>query len=118
MPQTIVVVDDEPGFCETVKDILEHEGYAVKTAFDGRSGLDLLRALDTTPCLLILDLSMPVLDGAAVYAEIQADPALSPIRIVIATSDPSRAPSGADVMRKPLSLDRLIDTVKACCGNA
>jgi CheY-like chemotaxis protein len=116
--KTIVIVDDEPGFCDTVKEVLEDEGYTVEIAKDGRSGLDLLRRLTVTPCLLLLDLFMPVLDGNAVYREIQADPALSPIRVVVATSDPSYAPRGVDVLAKPLSLDRLIATVRVCCGAA
>ena len=116
--KTIVVVDDEPGFCDTVKDVLEDEGYRVEIARDGRAGLDLLRELQVVPCMLLLDLIMPVLDGNALYREIQSDPSLAAIRVVVATSDPSRAPRGVAVLAKPLSLDRLIDTVRACCGEA
>ena len=112
----IVVVDDEPGFCETVKDLLEDEGYAVETAMDGRAGLELLRRLSARPCLLLLDLSMPILDGGAVYREVQADPQLARIPVVIATSDPARAPSGARVLAKPLTVERLLEVVRGSCG--
>ncbi len=115
--RTIVVMDDEPGFCETVKDLLEDEGYAVEIATDGRSGLELLRRLPAAPCLLVLDLVMPVLDGAEVYREIRADPRLAPIQVVIATSDPARAPSGAAVLPKPLTVERLLQTVRGACGD-
>ncbi|HEX3766521.1 MAG TPA: response regulator [Kofleriaceae bacterium] len=111
----VVVLDDEPGFCETVKDALEDEGYAVETAMDGRSGLALLRGLDARPCLLLLDLIMPVLDGNAVYRELQSDPALASIRVVVATSDPTYAPRGVEVLAKPLSLTRLLGLVRSCC---
>jgi CheY-like chemotaxis protein len=114
--KTVVVVDDEPGFCETVKDLLEDEGYAVEIATDGKAGLELLRRLPEAPCLLVLDLVMPVLDGAEVYREIQADPRLAPIRVVIATSDPARAPSGATVLPKPLTVERLLEAVHGACG--
>jgi CheY-like chemotaxis protein len=116
--KTIVVVDDEPGFCETVKDLLEDEGYAVEIAMDGKAGLDLLRRLPRRPCLLVLDLIMPILDGSAVYRELQADPQLAPIPVVIATSDPSRAPTGARVMAKPLTIERLLAVVQSSCGAA
>lgn len=116
--KTIVVVDDEPGFCETVKDLLEDEGYAVEIAMDGRAGLDLLRRLPAPPCLLLLDLIMPILDGSAVYRELLADPRLAPIRVVFATSDPGRAPSGALVMAKPLTIDRLLQAVRGSCGES
>lgn len=112
----IVVVDDEPGFCETVKDLLEDEGYAVEIAADGRAGLELLRRLPERPCLLLLDLTMPILDGNEVYRELQADPRLAPIRVVIATSDPARAPSGATVLAKPMTIERLLEAVHASCG--
>lgn len=114
----IVVVDDEPGYCETIKDLLEDEGYAVEIAADGEAGLELLRRLPTRPCLLLLDLIMPKLDGTAVYREIQADPRLAPITVVIATSDPARAPSGVTVMPKPVSIDRLLEAVRCSCGEA
>lgn len=116
--KTIVVVDDEPGVCDTIKEALEEEGYAVEIAQDGRAGLALLRGLSELPCLLLLDIIMPVLDGNAVYREIKADPALAPISVVVATSDPSRAPLGVPVLAKPLSLGRLLDTVRAYCGDA
>lgn len=116
--KTIVVVDDEPGYCETIKDLLEDEGYAVETAADGRAGLDLLRRLPARPCLLLLDLSMPLLDGGTVYREMQADPRLAPIPVVIATSDPTRAPSGVRVMPKPLTVERLLQAVRGSCGKA
>ena len=114
--KSVVVVDDEPGFCETVKEILEEEGFEVDVASDGRAALGLLRARATLPCIVILDLAMPVMDGNAVYQEMQRDPALSTIPIVIATSDPSRAPKGAEVMAKPLSIARLLQTVRGRCG--
>jgi CheY-like chemotaxis protein len=116
--KTIVIVDDEPGFCDTVKEVLEDEGYAVETAGDGQAGLDLLRRLPEMPCLLLLDLAMPVLDGADMYRQLLADPSLASITVVIATSDPSRAPAGLPVLAKPISLAQLIDTVRAHCGPA
>ncbi len=116
--KTIVVVDDEPGFCETVKDLLEDEGYAVEIAADGKAGLELLRRLPAPPCLLVLDLLMPVLGGDEVYRAVRADPRLAPIQIVIATSDPARAPPGAAVLPKPLTVDQLLQTVRGACGEA
>lgn len=72
----VLVVDDEPGFCDTVKDVLEEEGYAVAVASDGRAGLELLRAAPAAAALVILDLVMPLLDGLEVYRAMRADPEL------------------------------------------
>jgi two-component system response regulator MprA len=110
--ETIVVVDDEETICETLKDVFEEEGYAVEVAMDGVAALELLRHLSVKPRMVILDLLMPRLDGNGVYAEMKADPTLADINVVISTSDPSRAPSGVFIMKKPVDLDLLLDTVR------
>jgi CheY-like chemotaxis protein len=109
---TIVVVDDEEVICETLKDVLEEEGYSVEVAADGVEALALLRSLAVPPRMIILDLLMPRLDGNEVLRALRSDPALADIPVVISTSDPSRAPSGVLIMRKPVDLDMLLDTVR------
>ncbi|HWO21256.1 MAG TPA: response regulator [Kofleriaceae bacterium] len=116
LERTIVVADDEPGYCESIKDLLEDEGYRVEIAADGQAALEILRRLPGQPCLLLLDLIMPILDGGDVYREVKADPRLAPIPVVIATSDPTRAPTGAMVMRKPVKLERLLEVVRRACS--
>jgi CheY-like chemotaxis protein len=110
--KTIVVVDDEETICETLKDVFEEEGYAVEVANNGVDALALLRAMKPKPGMVILDLLMPRMDGNAVYAAMKADPTLVDIPVVISTSDPSHAPSGVLIMRKPVDLDLLLDTVR------
>jgi CheY-like chemotaxis protein len=109
---TIVIVDDEETICETLKDVLEEEGYSVEVAADGVDALALLRGMPAPPRMIILDLLMPRMDGNAVLLALRADPALADIPVVISTSDPSRAPSGVLIMRKPVDLDMLLDTVR------
>jgi CheY-like chemotaxis protein len=109
---TIVVVDDEETICETLKDVLEEEGYSVEIAVDGVEALTLLRTMSVVPRMIILDLLMPRMDGNAVLTSLKADPALADIPVVVSTSDPSRAPSGVLIMRKPVDLDMLLDTVR------
>jgi CheY-like chemotaxis protein len=109
---TIVVVDDEETICETLKDVLEEEGYEVEIAGDGVDALALLRRLTVVPRMVILDLLMPRMDGNTVFSTMKADPTLADIPVVISTSDPSRAPSGVLIMKKPVDLDVLLDTVR------
>ena len=109
---TIVIVDDEEAICETLKDVFEEEGYSVEVATNGLDALSLIRAMPVKPGMVILDLLMPRMDGNAVYAAMKADPSLIDIPVVISTSDPSRAPSGVLIMRKPVDLDLLLDTVR------
>jgi len=108
----VVVVDDEEGICETLRDVFEEEGYDVECAMDGVAALELLRDMAIKPHVVILDLLMPRLDGNSVYATMQEDPTLADIPVIISTSDPSRAPSGVLIMKKPVDLDLLLDTVR------
>ena len=112
----IVVVDDEPGMCETFQDLFEDEGYDVRVALDGREALDLLRALSEQPCIVITDILMPVMDGPALYRAAKADPRLAGIPFVFTTTEPSRAPAGELIMMKPLNFEVLLDIVRKCCG--
>lgn len=109
-PATVVVVDDEQEIRETLADVLEDEGFQVLSAGDGRQALALLREAER-PCVVILDIIMPVMSGNEVYAVMQADPALAGIPVIVSTSDPSRAPSGVLLMKKPINLDRLLNAV-------
>ena len=108
----IVVVDDEEAICETLKDVFEEEGYSVEVALNGIEALTLIRGMPEKPGMVILDLLMPRMDGNAVYAAMKSDPTLIDIPVVISTSDPSRAPSGVLIMKKPVDLDVLLDTVR------
>ncbi len=73
MPK-ILVVDDEPALREMLDDILTANGYEVITAADGAEGLKKVR--DESPDLVILDGSMPVLDGYETLEHMRRDPML------------------------------------------
>jgi CheY-like chemotaxis protein len=106
----VLIVDDELDFRESLRDAFEDEGYDVATAANGVDALRLLGALPSVS-LVILDLVMPELGGVEVYCAMQEDPRLAEIPVIIATSNPSAAPSGAKVMTKPLQLRTLLAEV-------
>jgi len=110
--KTILVVDDEKDIRELLSECLLDEGYAVSQVSNGAEALAMVPLLPR-PCVVILDLIMPVMSGNEVHAALQADPALRDIPIIVSTSDPSRAPGGVPIMRKPLNLDRLLAMVAA-----
>lgn len=107
---SILIVEDEKDARDTLKDAFEDAGYSVRVAGDGVEALAMLEA--KAPDVMLLDLVMPVMSGNEVYDAMQRDARWSAIPVVITTSDPSRAPQGALVMRKPLDLRRLLDVVK------
>jgi CheY-like chemotaxis protein len=113
----VLIVDDEDGIRDTLRDAFEDEGYAVAVAADGIEALQQLATVEK-PCAVILDLVMPEMDGNQVWDAMQADPDLAAIPVVITTSDPSRAPRGILTMRKPVDLGLLIATVGMFCGRS
>src|SRR5260370_14515926 len=60
---TILIVDDEEAIRSSLSDVLADEGYAVATAADGVEAIDYLRHTPRAPCLILLDLWMPRLNG-------------------------------------------------------
>lgn len=111
----IMIVDDEADIRDSLQEFFEDEGYAVITAENGQKALALL-ASGNVPCVVILDLLMPIVDGNEVYEKMQADPRLAQVPVIISTSDPRRAPSGVLTMKKPVSLMRLLGVVRQYCS--
>jgi CheY-like chemotaxis protein len=110
----ILIVDDEVDLRELLREAFEDEGYVVDVAIDGCEALEQLES-DQLPCAMILDIVMPRIDGVEVWHTMQRDPRLASIPVVITTSDPSRAPQGALIMRKPVDLELLLSTVSMFC---
>jgi CheY-like chemotaxis protein len=116
--QTVLVVDDEPDIRASIADALTDEGYVVFSAANGRQALEVMPSLPR-PYVVLLDIIMPVMSGVELYAQMQADPALAKIPVVVSTSDPSRAPRGVPLMKKPIDLGRLLRTIAAqFCSDA
>ena len=82
--RTVLVVDDEFGVAEVLEAVLQDEGYRAVTAINGRQGLE--RVLESTPDLIMLDLMMPIMGGAAMLEALQADPAFAGIPVVLMSS--------------------------------
>lgn len=108
--KTVLVVDDEADIRDSLRDILEDEGYRVRLAGNGRQALTELRKLPR-PCAVILDIVMPVMSGTEFYAAMRADPATADVPVMISTSDPSRAPAGILTMKKPVDVQKLLKAV-------
>lgn len=79
----IAVIDDEKDLVELIKARLESKGFAVIFAYDGVSGLELIRK--ENPDLVILDIMMPKMDGRDVLIQIRKDQEVGKIPVVILT---------------------------------
>jgi CheY-like chemotaxis protein len=114
----VLVVEDDPDIQQVLKFALEMAGYPVETAGDGAEAMRRLQA--APPCLILLDLMMPVMDGWQFRAEQQRDPALAAIPVVVISADgrvPQKAASlgAAAYLRKPLDFDALVEVVRRHC---
>lgn len=114
---SILVVEDEKAIQEVLKAALEMEGYKVFTADNGKEGIELLPNMPT-PCLILLDLMMPVMNGWEFAEALSKDMTLATIPVVIVTAFGERAkmvPSKG-ILKKPIDLDALLFTVKQWCS--
>ncbi|WP_438027678.1 response regulator [Sorangium sp. So ce233] len=116
----ILVVEDDLDIRSILSQLLVFEGYDVEEAADGAEALALLRR-DQPPALILLDLMMPVMDGWQLRAELQRDPALASIPVVIVSAD-VRAEQEASrlrvegLLKKPLQIEPLLELVHRICG--
>ena len=116
----ILVVEDDGAVRETLQELLEEEGYRVSPAANGREALERLRAGKKAPCLILLDLQMPVMDGWQFRKEMRGDAALAGIPVVVISADAGlerkvEGMAAAAVLPKPVELSRLLDTVHHFC---
>lgn len=116
MKSNILIVDDEPDICSSVRDILEDEGYAVEVATNGESAKRLMKL--HTPDLVLLDIWMPDIDGITLLKEITKELAVNTPVIMMSghgtveTAVEATRLGAKDFIEKPLSLAKLLHTVQ------
>jgi two-component system alkaline phosphatase synthesis response regulator PhoP len=113
--QTILVVDDEPKIAQLARDYLEHAGFAVLTAGDGATALQVARTRH--PDLVVLDLGLPALDGLDVIRALRQSGS-TPIVVVTARDTELDKLLGLelgadDYLTKPFSPRELVARVRA-----
>lgn len=117
---TILVVDDEPRIVQLVRDYLEHGGFTVLTASDGPSALRTART--GRPDLVVLDLSLPGLDGLDVARSLRREGVVPIIMLTARTEESDKLVGlelGADdYMTKPFSPKELVARVRAVLRRA
>ncbi len=115
----VLVVDDEPDLCLTIQMVLRLEGYDVVTSTDGAEALARLRA-GFRPCLILLDIMMPRMNGFEFREEQMSDPVLREIPVFVLTGGGDAvlnkvAALGLKALRKPIELDTLLSVVRRFC---
>jgi len=111
-----MVVDDDPDIRESLADVLQEEGFDVVTAANGAEALEVL-ASGPLPSVILLDMMMPVMNGFEFRLAQKMAEELAPIPVVIITAGAdqrSRDLGAAAVLRKPLDVSRLLETIRSC----
>ena len=118
----VLIVDDDPDIRETMAFLLESVGHRVVAAANGADALQRLHE-GLAPCLILLDLMMPVMNGWEFLNEQRRDATLSTIPVVILTGAGQPAEQTAVLgvtgyLEKPVHLDTLFSTVGHYCRKA
>jgi CheY-like chemotaxis protein len=104
----ILIIDDDPDFCEIAKTALEAESFSVRCSTNGPKGLDLMR--EKKPDLVFLDVIMVVPDeGIYVSDEIARDPALNDVPVVMISSIADSEYTGHFPTDRPLHVHQFLD---------
>ena len=109
----VLIVDDDELIRETLRELVEMAGCTALVAANGKEALKVMA--EHRPCLVILDLLMPVMTGNELLDVMRQEPALAQVPVVISTSAPDRAPPGVPIIRKPVNIDAVVDWMRRTC---
>ena len=112
----VYIVDDSAEIAQMLRIVLEMEGYTSAWARHGSEALDWLRSQSSAPALLLVDLSMPEMDGVTFIKHLAGLPHLRATPIVVMTADMApahklRGQSISAILHKPFDIDVLLNLV-------
>ena len=115
----ILIVEDDVDVRDNLADVLQMAGYKIVTASNGLDAYERLRnaAAETLPDLILLDLTMPVMDGRHLRGELLKDEILARIPVVLISSavdikTEAASLGAAGYVKKPFKLDVLLDLIE------
>jgi CheY-like chemotaxis protein len=114
----LLIIEDDEAVVQSLRDVLEHHGYVVHTALDGKEGLEQLASSPESPCVIILDMMMPRMNGWQFLDVQRGNPETASIPVIVCSAfhESAKSVRPAAVVEKPIRLDRLVGTVKAFCA--
>ncbi len=124
MAKTVIVVDDEPDIVKFIRARLIKRGYTVLVAVNGEEGLALMR--QQKPDLVLMDKSMPVMDGVEACRRMRADDVLKTVPIMLVTASSPGLSKEEIIERemfdayiaKPFEAAKLLEKVQELIGPA
>jgi len=113
----VLVVDDDTDIRTSLCELLEHEGYRVASAANGQEALARL-GQGELPCVILLDLMMPIMDGWEFRERQQDDPRLAGVPVVVITAAGkygTRAIDAEQILPKPLRIEHVLEVIEQYC---
>jgi CheY-like chemotaxis protein len=116
----VMIVEDDRDLRESITEVLEDNEYCPIAAANGKEAMEQLKSSSEKPCVILLDIMMPVMDGWQFRAAQERDPELSEIPVIVLTAHGNieEAESGmhpAACLKKPVALEVLLGTVEQFC---
>lgn len=113
----VLIVEDDVDIREALAENLRDAGYSVREAENGKEALDYLQSDARDPCLVLLDLMMPVMNGAELLQALHQGHRLAalPVVVVSAGGAPSEAQGARRFLRKPPNPELLLALVEEFC---
>ncbi len=116
----VMVVEDDIDVRESLVEALQDHAYQPVDVANGQEAIERLRTGPQLPCVILLDMMMPVMDGWQFRAAQRADPALENIPVIVlsAHADVNEAADRMGVagcLRKPVTLEALLRTIDRFC---
>ncbi len=113
----ILLVDDEAGFAELLRDLLEMDNYEVVTAENGEEGLEKLKTF--VPDVIISDVVMPKMSGFEMFKQVKASPETSTLPFLFITGfqdervlAEARKIGVFGILRKPIDIEQIETRIK------
>lgn len=113
----ILIVEDDPGVREGLRELIASEGYAVETCHDGRMALDYLANETDLPRMIVLDFTMPRMDGWQFLAERRKHARLREIPVLGMSAsqrllDGCNVPDVDEVLNKPFQVEAILRSIE------
>jgi CheY-like chemotaxis protein len=116
----VLIVDDDVDVRESLTEILQDHGYTAVAASNGREALERLHASPALPCVILLDLMMPVMDGRQFRVLQMQDAQLERIPVLILSAQTNMLETVQDLkamasLKKPIDLRALLSAIERLC---
>ncbi|HEX7838051.1 MAG TPA: response regulator [Kofleriaceae bacterium] len=119
LPHLVLVVDDDLDIRDSLVEMLEDQGYLARGAANGVEALEVMRTSAELPCVILLDLMMPMMDGWEFREAQLANPAWTEIPVIVISAyadvDAQARALAAEHLRKPLAAQLLLEAVRRHC---